>query len=344
MSKFEFTPEQIEILQSYKNNSLNTEKVKNLRPIQDEAQNECKKILHDIEFINEKDMDSDTFFHLFKKMRILVSNRNLSNLLYRDNIKEFNSHLRYLIHGDEQLFPERIDNFLRLKGMGVHTLSHFLTASDNFKYPIITAQNKEAMNISSEQDEAAREDALSMFNVSADNKYFDRTIEYLRDFIIFQSAKELLNLENYYLLSDILWYGYDEEDGGPEEALKAYGSISIENDLRDFLSMNPSAIEKGFTDVRKEYDTKEVGRIDLLCKDNRGNQVVIELKKGRKNDEVVGQILRYIGWVKKNYGSKVRGIIIVNEPDERLQYAVDAINNLVELKYYVVDFKIKDKY
>ncbi len=28
--------------------------------------------------------------------------------------------------------------------------------------------------------------------------------------------------------------------------------------------------------------------------------VVIELKKGRPSDQVIGQVLRYMGWVKKN--------------------------------------------
>ena len=60
-----------------------------------------------------------------------------------------------------------------------------------------------------------------------------------------------------------------------------------------------------------EFDTKEVGRIDLLCTDQQGNFVVIEIKKDRSGDKVVGQIQRYMGWVKKHLaGDKdVRGII-----------------------------------
>jgi restriction system protein len=48
--------------------------------------------------------------------------------------------------------------------------------------------------------------------------------------------------------------------------------------------------------------------------------VVIELKKGRNSDAVIGQILRYMGWVTdKSAGSagyfNVRGIIIAKEKE-----------------------------
>ena len=38
--------------------------------------------------------------------------------------------------------------------------------------------------------------------------------------------------------------------------------------------------------------------------------VVVELKKGRKNDEVVGQVLRYMGSARQNVAKKagVRGL------------------------------------
>lgn len=49
---------------------------------------------------------------------------------------------------------------------------------------------------------------------------------------------------------------------------------------------------------------------------------MIELEKGKKIDEVVGQILRYLGLVERNLNSKARGIIIGNEPDEKIDYAL----------------------
>lgn len=71
--------------------------------------------------------------------------------------------------------------------------------------------------------------------------------------------------------------------------------------------------------------------------------VVIELKKGRPSDEVVGQILRYMGWVKQNLcksGQAVKGLIICRDPDPKLSYALQMTNN-IDVRYYSVSFKLR---
>jgi len=341
MPRFQFTAEQIENLKNFKLN-LSTEKAKAWFAEEEKAEGQTAAILNSEKFIHGENLNAATLDELFSVMRWFSANRNLSNLLYRSNIEEFNSKLRNLIHGSEQ-FPLRVNEFFKLKGIGIQTLSQFLVASDTRKYPFVTSQTKEALAISSEQDQAARMDALELFQIKNPENILERTLGYLRDYVIFQSIKNLLNLEKYTEVNNLLWFAYDREEEGPEEIVKSYGSISIENDLKNFLADNIFVVEKGLTLIQKEFDTKEVGRIDLLCKDQKGNHVVIELKKGRKSDEVVGQTLRYLGWVEKNLKSKVRGIIIVNEPDERLQYALSPLKNLIELKFYKVNFEIKEK-
>lgn len=107
------------------------------------------------------------------------------------------------------------------------------------------------------------------------------------------------------------------------------------------VSSNKSAvIENGMKTVGEEYSTG-VGRIYLLCEDPRGNYVVIETKKRLTSDAAVGQILRYIGWLKKKVNGEVRGIIIVRESDEKLDYALAATSN-IEVKYYQVRFEFHD--
>jgi hypothetical protein len=68
------------------------------------------------------------------------------------------------------------------------------------------------------------------------------------------------------------------------------------------------------------------------------------LKKGRIGHEVVGQTLKYIGWVQTNKNKKARGIIIVSEPDDKLRYATLPLKDLVKVTYYKVNFAISDKY
>lgn len=82
----------------------------------------------------------------------------------------------------------------------------------------------------------------------------------------------------------------------------------------------------------------------ILYKDKLGSHVIVELKKGRIEHEVVGQTLKYIGWVQKNLDKKARGIIIVGEPDDKLQYAMTLLKELIKLKYYKVSFAISGEH
>jgi hypothetical protein len=91
----------------------------------------------------------------------------------------------------------------------------------------------------------------------------------------------------------------------------------------------------------QQYDT-DIGRIDILAY-NRIEKafVVIELKKGRESDSVVGQVARYMTWVRLNLcteGQTVRGMIICSDSDARMRHAVMAIPGL-ELRHYQVDFR-----
>jgi hypothetical protein len=76
-------------------------------------------------------------------------------------------------------------------------------------------------------------------------------------------------------------------------------SLSIERDLEDWLSQNLAMLEPGLALYRdgdidgRQFDTAEVGIIDLLAVDNNGDFVVIELKAGKASDGVCGQILGY---------------------------------------------------
>lgn len=128
--------------------------------------------------------------------------------------------------------------------------------------------------------------------------------------------------------------------------------FALEKYLEDFIVDNWERIDFGeklklFIDedgnIGKQYYTSDAGYIDILALDYKNNFVVLELKKGRKNDEVVGQILRYIGWVRKNLAKKsqdVRGLIIVKDKDEKLEYAIKEILNKVKVKRYNINFKL----
>lgn len=138
-------------------------------------------------------------------------------------------------------------------------------------------------------------------------------------------------------------HGKFDEDNGKleseidkiEEVESKEFSLSLERDLQSYLSSNLDEIEEGLelVDNGIEYKTN-AGLIDLLAKDKNGNYVVIELKAGKGKDAVIGQTLGYIGALSKERGiDNVRGIIVASDFEDRLKYAVSAINNLVLIKY-----------
>jgi hypothetical protein len=134
------------------------------------------------------------------------------------------------------------------------------------------------------------------------------------------------------------------------EDLLLTSEFALEAHLEEFVDKNWGSIDFGVK--LKQYEVEDQsGRqfpagpwsIDFLCTEtSSGNFVVIELKRGKSSDSTVGQVLRYMGWVRKNLakeGQKVQGIIIAKEIDEALSYAVRDLNDVSVLTYRV-DFKL----
>lgn len=125
----------------------------------------------------------------------------------------------------------------------------------------------------------------------------------------------------------------------------------LEKHLEDFLVQNWRQTELGknydiYNEdgelVGKQYPS-DTGPIDILAvsKDKK-TLLVVELKKGRASDNVVGQIQRYMGYVKDELAEpnqEVKGIIIALEDDNRIRRALSVANN-IEFYRYQVSFKL----
>lgn len=136
-----------------------------------------------------------------------------------------------------------------------------------------------------------------------------------------------------------------------DESIEDPSEFALEKHLEDFLVKNWHQTELG-----KKYDIYEeegelvgqqypsdTGPIDILAisKDKR-ELLVVELKKGRISDVVVGQIQRYMGYVKEELAEddqRVRGVIIALEDDIRLRRSL-AVAQGIDFYTYKVSFKL----
>ena len=136
-----------------------------------------------------------------------------------------------------------------------------------------------------------------------------------------------------------------------EEEDQSEAVFALEYQLRDFLAQNLGAIPVEGKKLRLYVDPAgrdgiefptEVGPIDVLAVDDAGAFVVFELKRARSPDHAIGQLARYMGWVKQTVGKgqKVRGIIVAKTIGDNLRYAVTVIPD-VSLFEYEVSFQLR---
>ena len=128
-------------------------------------------------------------------------------------------------------------------------------------------------------------------------------------------------------------------------------SFLFEKHLEDFLVTNWSRtplsrdfeiFEENGEMCGQQYRT-DTGPIDILGqRKDKTDFLVVELKRDRASDAVVGQTLRYMGWVKEhlcNSDQDVTGCIIAQQKDEKLDYALKQVNSIQFMKYEV-DFRL----
>ncbi len=136
-----------------------------------------------------------------------------------------------------------------------------------------------------------------------------------------------------------------------DDSIEDAASFMMEKHLESFLVENWSQTELG-----KEYDIYEedgelvgqqyqtdTGPIDVLAiSKDRKRLLVVELKKGRASDAVVGQVARYMGFVKEELAEDdqtVEGVIIALDDDQRVRRALSVFPG-VRFYRYQISFKL----
>lgn len=116
---------------------------------------------------------------------------------------------------------------------------------------------------------------------------------------------------------------------------------------RNFTKLFPN-LEYFEEEIQKpksgQYDTQTIGIMDFLTIEKETKDfVVIELKR-KASDKTVGQLARYMGWVKDELCTNeqnVKGIIIAEKGDNYLDFALKVFSN-VQFKKLELNLKIID--
>lgn len=135
-----------------------------------------------------------------------------------------------------------------------------------------------------------------------------------------------------------------------DETVENPTAFALEEHLEDFLVDNWTQTELG-----REYDIYEedgekaqqyqtdTGPLDILAvSKDKQRLLVVELKKGRASDAVVGQTLRYMSFVEEmlaTEGQTVHGVVIALEDDPRIRRALKMVPN-IQFYRYQISFKL----
>jgi len=139
-----------------------------------------------------------------------------------------------------------------------------------------------------------------------------------------------------------------------DETIEDPTVFALEEHLADFLVKNWHHTELG-----RHYDIYEedgemvgpqypsdTGPIDILAISKDKKEIlVVELKKGRVSDLVVGQVQRYMGYVKEELAEdnqSVRGVIIAFEDDIKIRRALSVAPN-IDFYTYKIHFNLEKK-
>jgi RecB family endonuclease NucS len=102
-------------------------------------------------------------------------------------------------------------------------------------------------------------------------------------------TEDALEIRLVEVLSDVT------HDMGESAALQKDG---VERDLQEQLAAAPAALGEELSLVRREWPT-EVGPVDLMCKDEDGEWVAVEIKRVG-TIEAVEQLTRYLDFIRRD--------------------------------------------
>ena len=139
-------------------------------------------------------------------------------------------------------------------------------------------------------------------------------------------TEDVLEIRLAEVLSDVT------HDMGESAALQKDG---VERDLQLELAAAPAALGEELRLVKREWPT-DVGPVDLMCRDERGAWVAVEIKR-IATIEAVEQLTRYLGFIREDPAkSACRGVLAA----QKLKPQAVALAEARGIRCVEVDLKV----
>jgi RecB family endonuclease NucS len=139
-------------------------------------------------------------------------------------------------------------------------------------------------------------------------------------------SEDALEIRLLDVLSDVV------HDMGESAALQKDG---VERDLQEALAAAPETLGEPLTLVRREWQT-EIGPVDLMCHDEAGDWVAVEVKR-IGTIEAVEQLTRYLDFIRRDPAkADCRGILVA----QRLKPQAVALAESREIRCVTVDLAV----
>jgi hypothetical protein len=88
------------------------------------------------------------------------------------------------------------------------------------------------------------------------------------------------------------------EGAGPKRLPS--GSVGLEKNLEDWIVADAALVDRGLVVLKRQLNLGAAGRLDLLCVDQQGRLVIVEIKRGALIRETIAQGIDYAsviaGW------------------------------------------------
>lgn len=279
----------------------------------------------------------------FEEFLLYENNRHWTGLHRKKNMMtadmgQLREGLEALVDEERDFAPRVQEAKERVHGMGKATLSAILVTAFPEKYGVWNNSSEEALK------------QLDIWLEFERGSNFGQRYEQVNE--VLRELGEELELD-LWELDSLLGYFVEVEPllNTPSESTEPGGEFVKERHLQQYLVNNWERMGLSREwDIYSDADDPEagvefstgIGRPDILLAHESGASVcVLELKKGGTSDRAVGQLLRYVGWVRQHLtelegvdaDAEVEGRLVVSEPSEKLEYAVSAVSDVYLYRY-----------